>query len=119
MTPLSSYGTNYTPPKVPVVPAKKYSGDLAFFEQLGDTLALNGAPEADAGLLGLLRNIGLSVDYGGTWLLPRLIGVQRAKDLAFRGDAIDSQQAADLGLVLEVIPDEEALETLRSLGYIE
>jgi len=64
MTPLSSYGKTYTPPKVPVVPAKKYSGDLAFFEQLGDTLVLNGAPAADAGLLGLLKNIGLTVDHG-------------------------------------------------------
>ena len=64
MTPLSSYGKPYTPSKVPVVPARKYSGDLAFFEQLGDALVFNGAPAADAGLLGLLKNIGLSVDYG-------------------------------------------------------
>jgi hypothetical protein len=64
MTPLSSYGKSYSPPKVKVVPAKKYSGDLAFFEQLGDTLALNGAPAADAGLLGLLKNIGLTIDHG-------------------------------------------------------
>ena len=64
MTPLSAYGKAYTPPKVKVVPAKKYAGDLAFFEQLGDTLMLNGAPATDAGLLGLLRNIGLTVDHG-------------------------------------------------------
>ncbi len=64
MTPLSQYGTSYTPPKVTVVPAKKYTGDLAFFEQLGDTLALNGAPASDDGLLGLLKNIGISVDHG-------------------------------------------------------
>lgn len=64
MTPLSSYGNQYTPPKVKVVPAKKYSGDLAFFEQLGDTLVINGAPASDAGLLGLLKNIGLTVDHG-------------------------------------------------------
>ena len=64
MTPLSHYGKSYTPPKVKVVPAKKYTGDLAFFEQLGDTLAINGAPAADAGLLGLFKEIGLSVDHG-------------------------------------------------------
>jgi hypothetical protein len=64
MTPLSKYGQPYAPPKVPVVPAKTYSGDLAFFEQLGDVLVINGAPEADAGLLGLLANIGLTVDRG-------------------------------------------------------
>jgi len=64
MTPLSSYGNEYTPPKVNVKPAKKYTGDLAFFEQLGDTLVINGAPASDAGLLGLLKNIGLTVDRG-------------------------------------------------------
>lgn len=64
MTPLSSYGKSYTPPKVKVVPAKKYTSDLAFFEQLGDVLAMNGAPAADDGLLGMLGHIGLSKDYG-------------------------------------------------------
>jgi hypothetical protein len=64
MTPLSSYGKPYTPPKVPVVPAKKYTGDLAFFEQLGDTLVINGAPPTDVGILGFLKNIGLTTDYG-------------------------------------------------------
>jgi hypothetical protein len=64
MTPLSKYATSYTAPKVPVVAAKDYSGDLSFFDQLGDTLAINGAPAADDGLLGLLGTIGLSVDHG-------------------------------------------------------
>ena len=64
MTPLSHYGKKYTSPKVKVVSAKKYTGDLAFFEQLGDTLAINGAPISDAGLLGLLKNMGLTVDHG-------------------------------------------------------
>jgi 2-(1,2-epoxy-1,2-dihydrophenyl)acetyl-CoA isomerase len=52
-------------------------------------------------------NRGLSLDYAGSWLLPRLIGLQRAKDLAFRGDLINARQALELGLVLEVVPDGE------------
>jgi hypothetical protein len=64
MTPLSQYGKNYTPPKVPVVPAKKYTGDLAFFEQLGDTLVINGALSSDAGILGFFKEIGLTTDRG-------------------------------------------------------
>lgn len=55
-------------------------------------------------------NRGLSVDYGGSWLLPRLIGLQKAKDLAFRGDVIGSQEALKLGLALEVVPDSRLLE---------
>ncbi len=54
-------------------------------------------------------NRGLTVDYGGTWLLPRLIGLQKAKDLAFRGDVIDSQEALSLGLALEVVPDDQLM----------
>lgn len=64
MAPLSEWGNAYTPPKVEVVPAKTYTGDLAFFEQLGDTLVINGAPDADAGILGLLQDIGLTTDQG-------------------------------------------------------
>lgn len=54
-------------------------------------------------------NRALSLDYGGSWLLPKLIGLQRAKDIAFRGDVIDAANALDLGLVLEVVPNEELL----------
>ncbi|MBW2271111.1 MAG: enoyl-CoA hydratase/isomerase family protein [Deltaproteobacteria bacterium] len=51
-------------------------------------------------------NRGLSLDYAGTWLLPRLVGLQRAKDIAFRGNVLDAREALDLGLVLEVIADD-------------
>jgi enoyl-CoA hydratase/carnithine racemase len=54
-------------------------------------------------------NRGLALDYGGTWLLPRLIGLQRAKDLAFRGDVIGAEEAVALGLALEVVPDEDLM----------
>ena len=43
-------------------------------------------------------------------MLPRLIGLQRAKDLAFRGDVIDSQEALRLGLALEVVPDDQLMK---------
>lgn len=60
-------------------------------------------------------NRGLCLDYGGSWLLPRLIGLQRAKDIAFRGDVLDVNEANDLGLVLEVVSDEKLME--RVLEY--
>jgi enoyl-CoA hydratase/carnithine racemase len=50
---------------------------------------------------------GLSVDCGASWLLPRFIGLHRAKELAFFADIIDAQQAAEFGLVNRVVPADE------------
>jgi len=47
---------------------------------------------------------GLSVDVGGTWLLPRLIGMHRAKELCFFADIVSAQEAAAMGLVNRVVP---------------
>jgi enoyl-CoA hydratase/carnithine racemase len=50
---------------------------------------------------------GLSIDFGGSWLLPRLIGMHRAKELAFFADIISAKEAAELGLVNRVLPPGE------------
>jgi 2-(1,2-epoxy-1,2-dihydrophenyl)acetyl-CoA isomerase len=50
---------------------------------------------------------GLSVDFGGSWILPRLIGLQRAKELTFFGDFVSAIEARDLGLLNRVMPDDE------------
>ncbi|MCY3607924.1 MAG: enoyl-CoA hydratase-related protein [Acidimicrobiaceae bacterium] len=50
---------------------------------------------------------GLSMDFGGTWILPRLIGLHRAKELAFFADVIDAKQAEDFGIVNKVVPHGE------------
>lgn len=46
---------------------------------------------------------GLTVDYGGTWILPRLVGLQRAKELALSGRIVSAQEAIEYGMCLEVV----------------
>lgn len=50
---------------------------------------------------------GLSVDLGGSWLLPRLVGLQQAKRLVLLADTIDAAEAHALGLVTWVTPADE------------
>jgi 2-(1,2-epoxy-1,2-dihydrophenyl)acetyl-CoA isomerase len=50
---------------------------------------------------------GLSLDFGGSWLLPRLIGLHRAKQLAFFGDLVSAAEAERMGLVNCVVADDE------------
>ncbi|MET7733009.1 enoyl-CoA hydratase-related protein [Streptomyces sp. NPDC005402] len=56
---------------------------------------------------------GLVPDGGGAYLLTRLLGPQRAKELMFFGDALHAADAERLGLVNRVVPDEELDKTAR------
>jgi len=50
---------------------------------------------------------GLSIDFGGSWVLPRLIGMHRAKELALLAEIIGVEEAAAMGLVNRVLPADE------------
>lgn len=50
---------------------------------------------------------GLSLDFGGSWLLPRQVGMHRAKELALLTEVIDAAEADRIGLVNRVVPDED------------
>lgn len=50
---------------------------------------------------------GLNIDFGGSFLLPRIVGMQRAKDLVLLADVIDASRAYEMGLVNRVVPRDE------------
>jgi len=50
---------------------------------------------------------GLSLDFGGSWLLPRRIGMHRAKELALLAEIIGASDALEMGLINRVLPDGE------------
>jgi enoyl-CoA hydratase len=60
--------------------------------------------------------VGILPGWGLSQLLPRLIGISRAKELAFTGNYIDAERACDWGLANRVVPAEELLPTCRRLA---
>ena len=65
----------------------------------------------DAVLCEVFTKLNLSLDGGGAWLLPRIVGLKKAKELAFFADKIPAQEAERWGLVNCVVPAGE-LEAL-------
>ena len=68
---------------------------------------------------GYLR-VGLSGDYGIAWLLTRLVGTARARELMFTSDKVDAARCAAIGLFNRVVPDaklqDEAFALAKSMA---
>jgi len=61
-------------------------------------------------------NLGLIPGWGGCVRLPRLIGATKAMELILTGDMIDAQEAARLGLVNMVVPQQELMSAAKELA---
>lgn len=61
-------------------------------------------------------NIGLIPDAGGTWLLPRSVGPQRAMGLALLGEKLPAEKALEWGLIWEVVDDDQLMATVTALA---
>ena len=60
--------------------------------------------------------IGLIPDSGGTWMLPRLVGMQRAAAMAFFGEPVMAEDAAEMGLIFKSVSNETFEEEVQTIA---
>lgn len=60
--------------------------------------------------------VGIVPGDGGAWLLPRVVGMSKASEMAFTGDVLSAQEALACGLVSRVVPHEQLLEESHKLA---
>lgn len=61
-------------------------------------------------------NIGLIPDTGGTYFLPRMVGMHKATALMMLGEKMTAQEGKDLGIVHQIFPDAELMDGAMDLG---
>ncbi|MGH3980810.1 MAG: enoyl-CoA hydratase-related protein [Pseudonocardiaceae bacterium] len=61
-------------------------------------------------------NVGLTVDSGASWTLPRLVGYGRAMEMLLLAEPVDADRALEIGMVTRVVPEGEALAAAQQLA---
>lgn len=64
----------------------------------------------------IFANRGLTLDFGGTWLLPRLVGLARAREIALTGRMVGAEEALTIGLVVQTVGHEELEEAAERIA---
>lgn len=85
----------------------------------GFSLAMSGdiiLAARSASFIQVFSRIGLVPDLGSTWLLPRLIGRQRALDLMLLNEPLSAERAKEWGLVRDVVDDAKLLDEAKTLA---
>lgn len=61
-------------------------------------------------------NVGIVPDGGGLYMLARIVGAQRAKEMVLLADVLSAQQAKEVGIVREVYPDDQLMAEAMKLA---
>lgn len=61
-------------------------------------------------------NVGLALDAGASWLLPRLVGHARASEALILAERIPAAKALDWGMIYKVVPDDALLAEAKALA---
>jgi 2-(1,2-epoxy-1,2-dihydrophenyl)acetyl-CoA isomerase len=69
-----------------------------------------------ASFIQAFSRIGLIPDCGGTWLLPRLVGMARARALAILGEPLPAERAAEWGLIWQTVDDDKLMGAAHALA---
>jgi 2-(1,2-epoxy-1,2-dihydrophenyl)acetyl-CoA isomerase len=69
----------------------------------------------DASFIQSFTRIGLVPDTGGTFFLPRLVGMARASAMMLLADKVPARKALEYGMVYDVVPAADLLERARTL----
>jgi 2-(1,2-epoxy-1,2-dihydrophenyl)acetyl-CoA isomerase len=86
----------------------------------GFSLAMAGdiiVAARSAKFIQVFSRIGLVPDLGSTWLLPRLIGRQRALELMLLNEPLSAERALEWGLVRQVVDDERLRDEAMKLAH--
>ena len=75
--------------------------------RIAGTKAKFGQPEV---------TLGVTPGFGGTQRLPRIVGLAKAKELIYTGRTIDAEEALRIGLVNQVVQDEELMNTALEMA---
>jgi 2-(1,2-epoxy-1,2-dihydrophenyl)acetyl-CoA isomerase len=64
----------------------------------------------------VFRNVGFSGDFGGSYFLPRLVGMERARQLYFTGEILSAEDALKIGMVSRVVAHDKLEEETMALA---
>ena len=84
---------------------------------MSHALTSSSAERTDRAKFGtVFRNVGFSGDFGGSWYLQRLVGIEKARLLYFTGQVLEAAEAERIGMVSKVVLHDSLEEETMALA---